>query len=150
MNWTTIVSVGAIAIGWLVVHILSASRERVANRRKQVIDYLIGSYRKLNGFACIWASQSKATPIVVDDFNSALAEVQLLGSPDQVELARGLAECLHRGDVKTGADQLTQLLQLLRKNLRAELDLQAVESPIAHFHAEYSENKIMGEPNKAN
>jgi hypothetical protein len=51
MNWTTIGTVGVVAIGWLVVHLLAAHREGMANRRKQVIDYLIGAYHKLNSYA---------------------------------------------------------------------------------------------------
>jgi len=63
---------------------------------------------------------------------SALADVQLLGSGTQVQLAREFALDFAR---KGNAD-LDELLESLRRDLRRELDLGSVSDRVVHLRIE--------------
>jgi hypothetical protein len=113
----------AIAIlgGWLG-HYFSARRDLTNERRKLRITYLLEAYRKFES-----ASQrTRDHEQHWSALESATADIQLLGSPHQVRLAR-------RGRDEMGQDSTASTVELLtdlRESLRAELKLEPVSEGI--------------------
>jgi hypothetical protein len=75
----------AVLGGW-VGHYFSARRDVANERRKLRISYLLEAYRRLEG-----ASNRDDPKTSWPQFESAIADIQLLGSPHQVLLARQFA-----------------------------------------------------------
>ena len=111
-------------IGWAIAHKLSAARDLKNKRREIRIGYLVEAYRKIER-----GSVPEAKGYKPEDFETAIADIQLFGSPKQVELAHQFAEAASRGDSPT----LDLLLKELRDDLRRELDLGNVEKTIRPF-----------------
>ena len=130
MDWNALLPAGVggsiVAIGWLVSHHLNKSRDIAAEKREMQTKFLIDAYRRLEGAA--------SRPLIrgskhVDDLESALADIQLLGTSTQVNLA---GDCSAQAR-ETGVIELKPLLCDLRSTLRCELDLDSVENPIVFF-----------------
>lgn len=126
MNWTLFFQLSgtlavALAGGWLG-HYLSARRDLANERRRLRVSYLLEAYRRLE-------SRSNGPDQDWRAIESAVADIQLLGSPTQVELARTFADEM----VEQGSAKLDSLLYDLRASLRAELDLEAVSKPVIYF-----------------
>ena len=79
---TTVIAV----LGWYVAHRLSMNRDRATKRRELRVKYLIDAYRLLES-----VSNRPVTPATAPQFESALADIQLFGTPAQVELAQEFA-----------------------------------------------------------
>ena len=128
-NWSLLVpmliTTCVAIIGWWVVHRFSAVRDRANKRRDLRVQYLIDAYRKLE-------NASNRTESIVNyakEFESAIADIQLFGSPEQVLLARTFALDF----ASNGTAPLDPLLDSLRKDLRRELKLPAVENRITYL-----------------
>ena len=116
MNWAlflqlTTTLVIALIGGWLG-HYLSARRDLRNERRRMRVSYLLEAYRRLETFS------SNAAKFW-DKTESAIADIQLLGSPTQVELARSFALDLARD----GSANLDPLMADLRKSCEMNLTL---------------------------
>ncbi len=111
-------------VGWYVVHRFSVSRD-VANKRRELrVQYLIEAYRRLE-----FAGNRPLTKDVAVEFERAVADIQLFGTPRQVELARVFA----LGFAEKGTHPLDPLLNELRQDLREELKLAPVEKRITYL-----------------
>jgi len=79
--------------GWYAVHRLSMNRDQESKRRDLRIQYLLEAYRRLGN-----SSNRRDLSAYARDLESALADIQLLGSRDQVQLAHEFAVsmCLWR------------------------------------------------------
>lgn len=92
MDWklfAQLFATGAVAtFGWGAVHYLAARRDLANERRKLRVSYLLEAYRRLES-----ASNREGEEMQQHWSNceSAIADIQLLGSVRQVELARKLA-----------------------------------------------------------
>lgn len=108
---TTIVAFGS---GWLG-HYFSARRDIANERRKQRIAFLLDAYRRLE------AAASRAARTEANDqaFESAIADIQLLGNNEQIEATN---DFLHRYE-QTKSGSVDRILHILRQELRAELEL---------------------------
>ncbi len=95
-------------------------RDRVNHRRDLRVEYLLSAYRTLEH-----ASSRALTDDSARHIEEAIADVQLLGTPHQVDLAVTFTE---QFAAEKGAD-LDSLLDDLRTDLRAELDLGPVSRP---------------------
>ena len=112
--------------GWLGHH-LSARRDLLNERRKLRVTYLLEAYRKLEG------ASNRPDPIQPGSlFESAIADIQLLGSPAQVRLARQFA--IDMAEHSTAP--LDGLIFDLRQSLRAELELPAVQESVIYLRFE--------------
>ena len=125
MTWTLFSQIAgtllvAVVGGWLG-HSLSALRDRENDRRKQRLDYLLEAYRRLE-------SASNRDPMGPHwaKIESAVADIQLLGSAVQAELARTFAQSMARD----GTAPLDPLIQELRQSLRKEMGLEAVAANV--------------------
>src|SRR5882724_10878053 len=88
MNWdllTPLLVTTAVAIaGWFAAHRLASVRDQVGERRKIRVQHLLEAYRRLEPYG-------RVTPENSRDLEQAIADVQLLGSPEQVVLAQHFA-----------------------------------------------------------
>ena len=128
MDWKLFIQllvtvVVALAGGWLGHH-FAARRDLFNERRKLRVTYLLEAYRKLED-AGNRNDPDRTWPL----FESAIADIQLLGSPAQVELARRFA--LNMAQHHTAL--LDPLVNDLRQSLRGELELPAVHETVVYL-----------------
>ncbi len=109
-------------LGWLAVHWFSMSRDRRNKIRDLKTKYLIEAFQKLERY--IHSNNPNQ-----NELESAFADIQLFGQPEEVEAALKFMDTFSRqrhGD-------LGELLQLLRINLRKELRLPSANSKLLHL-----------------
>lgn len=118
-----------VIVGWGVSHRLSITKDQDAKQREMRIQFLLEAYRRLESAA----NRPEAGKEEQDKFESALADIQLLGTKPQVEeLMRFLAEWNSAG----GKASINPLLELLRTHLREELHLEKKVPGIKIFRFE--------------
>ena len=113
----------AISGGWLGHH-LAARRDLLNERRKLRVAYLLEAYRKLEG-----AGNRGDPETVWPLLESAIADIQLLGSPQQADLARRFALDMARHHTAP----LDPLVNDLRDSLRQELQLPEVRETVTYL-----------------
>jgi hypothetical protein len=104
-----------------LTHFFTVRREIESRRREQRIGYLVAAYRglaKANNHPKLWE--------VADDLEQAISDIQLFGTPEQIQLARRFGEDLG----KTQEAELNSLLLELRNSLRRELGQTDVSTPV--------------------
>ena len=131
MNWnlllpllvTTVVAI----FGWIIAHRLAAERDQRNKRREVRLGFLLDAYRRLEAGASRGPIHGTK---FADGFESAIADVQLLGTPKQSVMARDLALAIasRAPDASAGP-----LLLSLRDELRKELDLEVLGGGPIHF-----------------
>lgn len=109
------------AFGWWTAHLLTAKRDVANERRKQRLTYLLEAYCKLE--SCAYPHDPTA---IWPAFESAIADIQLLGTAKQLALAQKIAHAMAENP-NQGAS-LNELLFDIRQSLRAELQLEIVET----------------------
>lgn len=114
MNWNYIIPIVSAILGLVIGHWFSRKRDFENKKREIRINYLIEACRKLERGAL-----PKAKKFEKGDFESAIADIQMLGNPQQVNLAHEFAIEASRGD----GSKLQELLENLRKELREELSI---------------------------
>ena len=113
----------ALAGGWLG-HSFAARRDLLNERRKLRVAYLLEAYRRLED-AVHRRDPGRSLP----KLESAIADIQLLGSPVQVGHARRFA----REMAHDSTASLDALINDLRCSLREELHLPGVDEPVVYF-----------------
>jgi hypothetical protein len=120
-------------VSWFAGSWLSVRRDRANKRRDLRVQYLIDAYRRL----ATATNRTETDAAYFAELDSALVDVQLFGSNDQIasaqEFARQLAE--------RRAAQLDKLLSSLRHDLRKELKLKYVEGPIVVLRPSFDNEK---------
>ena len=129
MDWklfAQLVTTFVVAIfgGWFG-HYLSSRRDQMNERRKMRIAYLLEAFRRLERVAL--RDRLDELEQFLPDLESAVADIQLLGSPEQVLLAKRLVGKL----LEERKMDLHALLAELRRTLRSELQLEQVPDNIA-------------------
>ena len=115
----------ALAIaGWYVVHRLSMNRDQENKRRDLRIEYLLEAYRRLEN-----AANRQDLSGYAQELESALADIQLLGSEHQVLLAHEFATSM----AKNRTASLDPLVADIRSELRRELKLEPIPDRIVVF-----------------
>lgn len=113
-SWISAVGL-VIAVGIAATtYVLERRRDRANHRRDLRVEYLLTAYRNLEH-----ASSRDLTDDSARRVEEAIADVQLLGTPHQVDLAVDFAERFVAGH---GAN-LDGILDDLRDDLRTELNL---------------------------
>jgi len=112
-------------VGWFVGYFTTIRRDRLSKRRDLRTQYLLDAYRRLEG------AGNRREPSREDEkaLESAIADIQLLGSPDQVHLARRFALEF----AGSGQAALDPLLESLRTELRRELSLPGLYEGITYL-----------------
>lgn len=98
--------------GWLG-HLFAARRDLANERRKLLIQYLVEAYRKLEGAS----ERTQDRQRYQADLESAIADIQFLGSANQAALAQRFANDMSQ---KSAASTMSLLFDL-RRSLRDEL-----------------------------
>jgi hypothetical protein len=102
--------------GWWAVSYFSRRRDIENDRRKMRIEYLLDAYRRLDSASHRHGRQNEFE----DQLESAVADIQLLGSPKQAALAAQF--CIDMTENKIA--YMDDLLRDLRDSLRSELKLE--------------------------
>jgi len=124
--WGICLSILVAIIGWGVVHSLNCARDREAKRRDIWVQYLIEACRKLE-FGSQRGNDHEAPHR--EAMESALADIQLMGTPEQGAEARKVIKAI--ADPKQKANW-AELVWILHKDLRSELALgPAVDPPVS-------------------
>jgi hypothetical protein len=112
----------AIAVlGWYMAHRFNTARDRINKRHDMITEYLLEAYRRLE----MAANREDKTEEQAIAFESAIADIQLLGSSAQISTT---VQYL-RAHASGGGSTIDQVLCLLRNDLREELGLSLVEEP---------------------
>ena len=101
-------------IGWFVAHQFNVYRDRRNKRRDMIVQYLLEAYRRLES-----AANREKTEEQASAFESAIADIQLLGSVEQIS---STIKYLH-AHASGGGAVIDEVLCLLRNDLRKELGL---------------------------
>jgi hypothetical protein len=122
---TILTSVVLAFLGSLLAYVTTIRRDRVAKRRDLRTQYLLEAYRRLEGAG----NRAEPSTDAVKALESAVADIQLLGSVEQAVIARAFALEF----AKNGTAPLDPLLESLRSDLRKELSLPAVKEGIVYL-----------------
>lgn len=114
MNNDLIIQCIITVIGWIVVYILAIRKNTQIKKKEVTIEYLIQAWGKLEK-----ASNRKDNRYNTE-IETAIADIQLFGTKQQIELAQQFAEEIARNKESSALE----LLILLRENLRKELRLE--------------------------
>jgi len=110
--------------GWYIVHWLNVARDRANKKRDLQIQYLIEAYRRLER-----ASNRAKKYENNAELESAIADIQLFGTVDQVNLAQKFSlDIAHNSHASTD-----DLLKDIRTELRKELGLKEVSPGIVYL-----------------
>jgi ABC-type bacteriocin/lantibiotic exporter with double-glycine peptidase domain len=117
MNWqflipllvTTVVAI----VGWFIAHRLAAARDRKSKRREQRVQYLVEAFRRL-----ATVGNRPNLPKFADELEAAIADIQLFGTPEQINKVQAFIKEMGEKDKASLNDLLTDLRQDLRKELR--------------------------------
>jgi len=104
-----------------LAHYFTLKREAANKRREQRIGYLIAAYRGLSK-----GNNHPRLYEVADDLEQAVSDIQLFGTPEQIQLAQAFGDQLGR----TQEADLDELLFELRNSLRKELGQKPVSGRI--------------------
>ncbi len=102
-------------IGWFVAHQFNAYRDRLNKRTELRIQFLLDAYRRLEASA----NRDNQSEEQKKAFESAIADIQLLGTPEQVNATVKYL----RQHAAHGSAQIDSVLKLLHKDLRKEIGL---------------------------
>lgn len=91
-----IVPVLVAVIGWFAAHQFNVYRDRQNKRRDLRVDFLLDAYRRLESAA----NRDEKTEAQKLAFESAVADIQLRGTPEQVT---AVVNYLHRHAAGSGA-----------------------------------------------
>jgi len=114
-----IVAAGIAVTGWLV----AARQKRADDRRDYRAKFLIDAWVTLENAA--ERDDTSRLPTV----EGAIAKIQLLGTAEQIELARAFAKQM----AETSSGSLDALLADLRRNLQKELGFDQVDNAMFHL-----------------
>jgi len=130
MSLEPLIPLASAVVGGLVVHLLSGRRDRANKRKEQRVTYLIEAYRRLEECSQQFGIAAKGK------LESAVADIQLFGTPRQVELVQQFASDF----AEKGGASLDALLGDLRADLRVELNLESVPENIVHLRITYDKD----------
>ena len=86
-NLAVVLSAVIVVAGWSVVHRNDIERDQLNKRRDLRVQYLIDAYRRLES-----ASDRTLSEDSVAKMESAMADIQLFGSPTQVSMTKKLVQ----------------------------------------------------------
>ena len=109
------ISIVLAVIGWLFAHKLTSMRDLKNKKREIRINFLLDAYRKLE--------RSIHREAIGKDFEEAISDIQFLGTPVQVKMAKKIATDF----AQNGHVTLDELLINLRDSMRKELELEKVD-----------------------
>jgi hypothetical protein len=122
---------GVLALLGTIVGRLLGARGDIDNKRRELrVHALLDAWRNVE------RAVNRCGAEALRGLEDALADIQLFGTPSQAEHAARVARSLNDGQAETGC--LDELLEALRLDLRKEMRLGRVESPLVCLRAERS------------
>jgi hypothetical protein len=112
-------------LGWLVAHYFTDKRAKSSKKRELVLEYLINAFRVLGNEV----SHRELNIERERNLENIVTDIQLFGSPKQVELAKDLSKRM-ANEKFCGLDDI---VNDLRDTLRSELGLKKVNGNISHL-----------------
>ena len=126
-----LVTVFVALLGWYVVHLLTAWRDRVNHRRQLRTQYLIDAYRMLANAA---NRPPNPNSLFFRNMETAIADIQLFGTNKDIDLI-----CTFLKDFsQNNQASLDPLLLFLRNQLRDELGYEKVFENVRWFRPDGS------------
>jgi len=122
-NWSLLITSVITIIGWVFGSYLNSKRDRENKLRDIKLTYLIDAYRKM-------AYSSQRTTNYEHfkfDMESAISDIQLFGSKEQIELLNKAIVDLNKHKIGLDADLI---LNNLRDELRKEINLELINSNV--------------------
>lgn len=123
---TILGGIAAASLAAYLTHYLTSRRDLRKRRAELRTEYLLGAYRAI---ASATRPDLAANGEDARALEQGLEDIQLLGNVEQIEIAVGVIEAMANGGEASPDD----LLQALRGELRAELDLETVEAVPRHL-----------------
>jgi hypothetical protein len=124
LDWKLILSIlipGVLVIlGWFIAHFLTSKREFKARRREARVKGLEAAYMRVAS-----SSNREMTEEVMEKLETFVSEIQLYGTPRQVQLTRKLVADYVS---KIPLVSFDSILEDLRDSLRKELQLEPVDT----------------------
>jgi len=114
-----LIAAAVAVLGWYMAHRLNKARDRTNKRHDMITQYLLEAYRRLE----MAANREDKTEEQAVAFESAIADIQLLGSQTQITATIQYL----RAHASASGGTIDQVLCLLRDDLRKELRLSPVE-----------------------
>jgi hypothetical protein len=111
-----IVGSTVVAIGWLVSHYFAVKRDHVNKCREIRLNFMLEAYRRIESIV----GNRLATAEFSRGFEQAIADIQLLGTAEQIEELDRYMKDLRAAPSGVGP---ARLLGMLRAELRKELGL---------------------------
>ena len=108
---TTIIGIS----GWYAIHFFNVKRDQASRKEETRLRYLLEAYRSL-AIGLQWRTYNENYAI---SFDQALADVQLLGSHEQISKLHEFLDSIE----STGNGDLDPLMETLRSELRNTLQL---------------------------
>lgn len=126
LDWKMMVTLGVPAVivvaGWFFGHWLTARRELASRKREARVKALEAAYMRL-----ATSSNREQTPEMLDKLETFVSEIQLYGTPRQIELMGHLVET-YIGP--PGVVSYDELLRDLRDTIRTELTLEPLQGQV--------------------
>ena len=139
MNWTLISTVGIpgalVVAGWFLAHWLTARRELTSKRREARLKAVEAAYMRI-----ATSSNRPISPDIAEKLETFVSEIQLYGTPHQLELMGALVESFKRGE----AVSYDEILVSLRDTIRKELRLEPAKGPVWWFRL--TPNPVLSQP----
>ena len=142
MDWKLFAQLAATGlvtvVGWWVVNFFSKRRDVENDRRKLRTEYLVEAYRRLESASHREGRQKEFE----DRLESAVADIQLLGTARQADLACRFAIEMAENRIA----YMDDLLRDLRDSLRSELKLEPLtkSNRVLRFYDKASASPIVG------
>lgn len=119
MNWTLVATIGIpgalVVAGWFLAHWLTARRELAAKRREARLKALEAAFMRI-----ATSSNRPFSPEIIEKLETFVSEIQLYGTPVQIDLMAQVVEGFKRGEPVSYDAILADLRNTIRKELRLE------------------------------
>ncbi len=127
LDWRLVATIGAPAIvivaGWFFVHRLNAQRDLVIRRREARLKALEAAYIRI----ATSSNRTKLTEEMIEKIETFVSEIQLYGTPHQIQLMTEIVEGFKKPNNIVSFDEL---LADLRDTRRKELKLESVSGSV--------------------
>lgn len=132
MDWKLLATIGipgaVVVAGWFFAHWLTSRRELATRKREARLKALEAAYMRIAS-----SSNRDLTPESKEKFETFVAEIQLYGTPHQIQLMQQMVEAFKAGgDVSHDA-----ILADLRDTIRAQLELESVAGSVWWLRFDY-------------
>lgn len=140
LDWKLIIPAIVIIMGWFFVHWLNTRRDLAIRKREARLKALETAYMRL----AIRSNRPSLTEKSMDDIETFVSELQLYGTPRQIQLMTEIVEGFKKPNNTVSYDAI---LADLRDKIREELNLEPISGAI--WWLRFDRGKIENTTNKS-